>query len=159
MGARSNLATRGYHQDTKHPGARGIVSSASSWLSDPGQIDGALFCTDKILLFVEPCFFSGLIAGCSLHERTVVMLFHRDMEPPCVQGGFNRRLKMSAQRVILGRLWFDGCILSGICKAFLMVPLKRHSYYSEEQNHFVNSGQELLCPVLWLLIPSKAAKH
>jgi len=159
MGARSNLATRVYHQDTNHPGAGELSPLPARGSLTAGQINSTLFFSLIKYSFLQSLDASpDLIAGCKLHERAVLTLFQRNVEVPCLQGGFSRRPKTSAQRDVWGRLWFGGCVLKSICKAFLMAPSKRDFYYSEEQNHLVNCGQEIMCPVLWLLIPSKSAK-
>lgn len=58
MGARSNLTTRVYHQNTNSPGAGELFPLPAQDSLTAGQINGApFFSTDKIFLFAEPCAF------------------------------------------------------------------------------------------------------
>lgn len=67
MGARSNLATRVYHQDTKHPGAGKLSPLPAHGSLTAGQIDGAL-----VFSLTKNSFLQSLGAspgwGCKLHE-------------------------------------------------------------------------------------------
>lgn len=114
MGARSNLATEVYHQDSKHPAGGELSPLPAHGSLTAGQIDGALFFSLTKYSFLWSLGASpDVIAGCKLHERAVLMVFQRDVEPPCKQRGFSRRPKTSALRVILGRLWLG--VFRGIC--------------------------------------------
>lgn len=106
VGARSNLATRVYHQDTKHPGAGKLPPLPAHGLT-VGQIHGALFLlTDKIFLFVESWCFPWSHCWMQTTWKSCADAVQRDMEPPCRLHSIRDHGYL--HRVVLGRLWF-GC--------------------------------------------------
>lgn len=97
MGTRSNLAAGVYHQDTKCPGA-GELSPLPAHGSDCWLEKCSFFISLTKYYFLQRLGASpNVTAGRKGHERSVLMLFQKDVEPPCVQGGFSRRPKIFAQ--------------------------------------------------------------
>lgn len=116
MGARSNLATRVYHQDKKHPGA-GELSPLPAYDSlTAGEIDGALFFTDKIFLFVEPWCFLWSQCWMQTTWKSCADAVPKRHGASVYAGRVQQETKDTCT-VILCRFWFGCCVLRGICKA------------------------------------------